>query len=253
MAKKFFFYDKINGYPLSALAFYNQMNKRELNLHVKNGNKNETKVVLDNLILDWTDECKIKIMKSMQLIEANLESSKNSNAFFRHVYFDYPTIFILVKNKLEFGFPHTNSKYIFFSDSFIKKNEIKKLAETIFHEMIHIYQKFNNNNYFLEKICNFFNFFKINTAFPRIRNSISNPDTFYASNYVFYDKDINKYFYFVLTVENNEMKRKSFEYICKQNTIRLLNYIPSKELRFIQYEHPYEVMACVFSHTLFHE
>lgn len=259
MNKKIYFYNKKKGYPKSALNFYIQMSKNECMLHIKSKNKlcfqNLTEMynILSSFILDWSDDLKFKIINSIKLLFKELLILDNN--LFNHIFWYYKTTFILVKDELEFGFPHTNSQFIFFPISYILDTNNIKLAQTIFHEMIHIFQRFCQNQYLLDHLSKKFDFHKLNLEnlkIPFLSNSLSNPDTFQVPSYIYHDIQNNKYFYFVLILENKKLKRKSFEFNLIKNEFleNKKEYIPIKYSRN-QYEHPYELMACVFSENLF--
>lgn len=326
------FYHASNGYPSSALPFYKSLDPCELFLHLfkpselkymyadqrnkekKNSFssdfKNKTlnifnkkiilsvdivKNILDDAVLFWDSNkhLKNKVLKATNYVQHKLSLCKTYDFIIQSDY-----TFVLISDNIEFGYPHTNSIYIFLPITLMENETVAKLAEIIFHEMIHIFQKKKCNYFIVKKICESFGFFQyphsdkklyktsfINNLKRQERKNkdqdiitakkhlipISNPDTFKNENYFYYDTNTKKIFFFVLCfdLQENRLKRETFE------KVKLLNetddesvfrdFDRKKVLIFLkksknkprfpkyigQYEHPFEYMACLWSHLLF--
>lgn len=122
-------------------------------------------------------------------------------------------------NKYEEGLPHTRMNIIFLSKN-IFKNTDSDLTNTIIHEKIHIYQRFNSDLF--NRILASMNYSIVDRNLVENNHLIrSNPD---VNNYIYIDNNTKKYF---ICLYRNE-KPSSI------NDVIINNY---------SIEHPYEMIA----------
>lgn len=126
----------------------------------------------------------------------------------------------------EEGLPHTRENIIFLYDKIIPNTINHNFINTLIHEKIHIYQRYNPN--ILENIINKMGFNK--TSFKNKRQR-SNPD-------------LNKYIYI-----NNDNKKLSCLY--KNNKPKSINDVSCLENNNLL-EHPYELIAYTIANEYNH-
>jgi hypothetical protein len=114
----------------------------------------------------------------------------------------------------EEGFPHTRNDIIFLSEKIIPKELNHNFINTLIHEKIHIYQRFNNIDNIIKKL----GFIKHDT---KKYNNRANPDL----NNFLYTNSNNQ----LLQCIYNDNPKSINDVVCLNN-----NHI---------YEHPYEYMA----------
>jgi hypothetical protein len=145
---------------------------------------------IDNSIINFTDEEKIKLLKCIKIANDKLseikltwfDGKKASNILWK---------LGCIKGKLyENGLPHTRDDIILLSNDYLNNNE-NKIIKTLIHEKVHIYQKIYHNdvNKYIEE--NKYTKLKIRTYNDNIR---ANPD---LNNWIYMDKNnkINKALY----------------------------------------------------------
>ncbi len=124
----------------------------------------------------------------------------------------------LIDGKLyEEGYPHTRNDVIIISSNLL--NNIKRLASTLIHEKIHVYQKMYPNDIELYLKSNGFTKYKLRKEFTNTR---SNPD-------------MDEWIY-----KNNKDEIMIAEY--NYNPISIMDVI-IKPVNNSKYEHPFEYMA----------
>jgi hypothetical protein len=175
--------------------------------------------------------------------------------------FSFKHRFILCSSQFEFGFPHTNSFYIFLPNGFIEKSTVAFLSKTILHEMTHIYQRFAQEKSLLEGISSALGYYPFPTGckillygVPASLLKIENPDLF-RHNMYFYLQDGKRYIFFLFyDREKNEMVRLSFRWkdttLAKGKSVyhfAVCDFIPKTSILSSQYDHPYEVIACFWA------
>jgi|TARA_Y100000389_G_scaffold106183_2_gene103115 hypothetical protein len=116
----------------------------------------------------------------------------------------------------EEGFPHTREDIIFLSEKLIPKELNENFINTLIHEKIHIYQRYNNSK--IEKIINKLGFYKYDIIKD---NNRANPD---LNNYLYKNK-------------NNDI----LQCVYNNNPISIsdVNCLNNNNI----YEHPYEYIA----------
>lgn len=197
---------------------------------------------------------------------------------------------ILVSDDLEFGLPFTLKNYIFLPFKIIYINyrlrNYKRIAEILFHEKIHILQRnqLDSNNLFIQ-LSKQLGYIYYDKQLPQfiyksnlgnfVNNYIHNPDTFEHGVWFYHNKNNNKLYFYILYVENRQkqiIKRKTFVFdlkhqywsiegycgLNKQQSNLNSNCIENPKIKFIpfnnkynQYEHPYELIAELFTKMVF--
>jgi hypothetical protein len=263
------FYDSSNGFPNSCMPFYIQgLQKDELKYHLswKYRPSSKNLSTTDNIqkwlgskLMPWkrNPDVQRKVVDALE----TLEGSVPLYSFVIKELFSFKHRFILCSSQFEFGFPHTNSFYIFLPNDFIEKNSVTFLAKTILHEMTHIYQRFTTEKSLLEGISSALGYHPFPTDcrillydVPKSHLKIENPDLF-RHNVYFYLQDGKRYI-FVLFYdrEKNQMVRLSFQWRNTSQTkgksifhFALCDFIPKTSILSSQYDHPYEVIACFWA------
>ena len=171
---------------------------------------------------------------------------------------------ICIYSNIMFNLPFTLDNIIFIPYNYLntsrKNNNYATFSNTLIHEKIHVFQRFNldlwNNIISLSfkdwiiiypsnELFNFLINYKFNELCSIVR--IFNPDVFYDFLYIY--KYNNGYYYGILHLINNKIKTKW--YLIKQlNLIDVpdsfsINYLPTEE-------HPFEMFAYKFSNHLCH-
>lgn len=262
------FYDKDLGYPTSGLPFYGGMIPDQRKLHVKdNLVNNETPLdiffqVLNRKILTWKKNHKNAIAYAIFLIEQNTSKNLFWEFILKNASQNYNVWnFICTSSDLEFGLPHTNAEFIFIPAKYIQEcidsDDYMKLAKTCFHEKIHILQRFSKTNLFdiLSEKLGYTYYTSVYPMFIKeIKNliHIDNPDTYMKGYYIYKNKNTDDIYFFVLFYNKkiNEMQRKSFIYNAKMSIWQLSDFIPFHG-KISQYEHPYEVIAIIWTNNIF--
>lgn len=262
------FYDINLGYPTTGLPFYANMLPDQRVLHVKDNLLNINSPldvffeVLNRKILAWEQKYKNAISYAVFLIEKNVNKKLFWEFILKNASENYSRWnFILTSSDLEFGLPHTNSEFIFIPEKYIQEcideNNYEKLAKTCFHEKIHVLQRYAKTNLF-ELLSEKLGYIYYTNVYPlfiqKIKNlvHIDNPDTFGKGYYIFKNKKTDDIYFFVLfyNKKKNTMQRKSFIYIKKKVIWQFSDFIPFHG-KISQYEHPYEVIATLWSNLLF--
>lgn len=178
-------------------------------LHARNVSTNDEYL---NIALDSVDD-----FTFYEKIKLNSASSMADT--FTHKYLD-KKIFNNIPWKIgkirgtqyESGFPHTRSDIIFLNDTFISELSKCKIAKTLIHEKIHLYQRL-----YPEKIQDYLSKFKKISYKQDLTRA--NPDT---DNYIYEYNDI------IMNAEYNSKNPRNISDI---------------KLKDITYEHPHEYMA----------
>lgn len=280
---------KGGGYPASGLDFYlygmpreeikyHLFGPRDINLFREKKNTRfrwSLKNTLDQCVLDWglSRSTAEKFTKAILFLEKTcarwMRLAPNDEIFGKRLVIDqlmgHTYHFVLCRSRLEFGFPHTNSIYIFFSREFIESSKVKNLARTILHEMVHIYQRFGKGAGLLEKLCTELGYFRLSPVDQQQgKYSLSskyfflnNPDVYRHGEYYYASTEGPFIFKLVFHKEKNKVTRLAFRMkvnadadpsVLRQN--RPVHFIPRTAAISQQYEHPYEIIACFWAQNI---
>lgn len=202
----------ITNYKIIENIFNNFIkHTRNSNLYYSGNLKNH----VDNEINKSLNE---KIIIATQKIKKNLDKN-----FYTENDLNIWNICV-TKNNFMFNYPFTLSNIIFIPKNIINSKDI---VNTLIHEKIHIFQRYNINywnNYILD-----------NTPFKLCKmvlydNEILNPDTLYEFNFIYSHN--NQSYRGIILYDKNNIK----EYWTLNNKITFDNNLPT-------YTHPYEVYA----------
>lgn len=247
---KIYFYNKESQYPSSGLTFYKNMKDNEIIYHIYSDKISHHKRLdwsdchnqLNLCILKWNKQLIRKIRNAYKLFV----DSCDKYIFKIIMYMNLDIYFVCSSDDLEFGYPHTNSNYVFLPKSKIENtNKIIDIAKIIFHELIHIYQRFTPNKKFIDTYCKSLGYIYINNIKNNIFKShiaISNPDTQEHGTYFYIEN--HKIYYFLLHYNTLKLKLERKTYMFSKNKWVEVDFIPDIYPRITQYEHPFEVMAC---------
>lgn len=272
---KYHLYNFEDGFPKSCISFYiNGVSRKELPFHLSENLINEInkqdrftllREILDSKILSWAafPEMLSKLRKSITVLQDKVQV--NSEIVDRLL--GYHHCFILCSSDFEFGFPHTNSEYIFLPKDFIKNNNIHFLAKTLLHEMTHIYQRFSRDRFILDRLCSDLGYVRLPNNIKVILCDvptgcvrIENPDLYNHDLYLY--KEGNIYYIFLLYLDVKKKTMQRFSYflagsregrVYKIWYFRLCNFIPKTRAISNQYDHPYEVIACFWADVFVQE
>lgn len=245
---RIYFYDVKNVYPSSALKFYKNMKENELIYHIyskkiplKKQDWNEYHKQLNSCILKWNKQLKSKIKNAYKLFIDCCDKYIYKIIMFLNL----DIYFVCSSDNLEFGYPHTNSNYVFLPKSQIENINQTDMAKIIFHELIHIFQRFTPNKQFIDRYCRSMGYiyiYNIQNNIFKNHITISNPDTHEHGTY-FYIQN-HKIYYFILHYDTNNLKIARKAYMFSKNKWSEVDFIPNIYPEISQYEHPFEVMAC---------
>ncbi len=280
---------KGGGYPASGLDFYlhgmpreeikyHLFEPRDINLFKEKKNTqfcSSLKKTLDQCVLDWgvSRSTAEKFTRAFLFLEKTcarwMRLPPNVEIFGKRLVIDqligHTYHFVLCRSRLEFGFPHTNSIYIFFSRDFIESSKVKNLARTILHEMVHIYQRFGKGAALLEKLCKELGYSRLSPGDEQQKKYslsskyifLNNPDVYRHGEYYYASTEGTFIFKLVLHKEKNKVTRVAFRInvgadaglgTLQQNNP--VHFIPRTATISHQYEHPYEIIACFWADNI---
>lgn len=228
--------------------------KFKLDTAFNNSNSNILKKYINN-ILNFSEQDKLCLNYYIKIIKLNINNKNINKSEWNFVKTSY---------KLEKGMPFTLGKYIFLSDKLIlkyyfdmihkNKGNIIDNCETLIHEKIHIYQRYNQklfDKYYYKQ----FNSRKINNlSITKYWNNmiISNPDGLNV-NYI-YTYENKKYLPLLINNKNRlkqiviELKTKNNLLITTNKYIDINKFIPfQKYSPDISCYHPNEIYAYLIS------
>ena len=131
--------------------------------------KNEYFEIIKKNCLDFNETQKNKLIKCCKIADNFLYNYKNYYINGSNIS-KIKWIFSLIGNNYEEGFPHTRQNIIFLSNNVIN-NDDNNIIQTLIHEKIHIYQRYND----MTEIINLMNY-KFSRKKYNIKNLRSNPD-----------------------------------------------------------------------------
>ena len=215
--------------------YFNKMSRLDL-IARKSGSSEDYKNKYYNSLIAFNNADKSKLEKCIKNIDYKIRKYKNLYAI------DWK--FAKVSNDIELGYPHTLEDTIVLSPKFLETPE-DQMTITLLHEKIHIYQR----KYPLETeelILNVLEY-KIKSVDPDILElARNNPDI----NNLNYGKDD----YVILQIYNNfSPKSIADSRLVKVTDKNIQDYTPETENMqhmHMQYEHPYEIMACYLPHII---
>ena len=195
---------------------------------LKNFVNNKKNYYYDNLNLQivQTIPTEVKIYNNECIIEATKKINKKLDAYF----IDFKQLFIwnicFTKNNFMFNLPTTLGNIIFMPYSYMKNANKNTYIQTLIHEKIHIFQRFNLNKwiFYILKTTNF----KLSKNIF-IPNEIYNPDTFYDFTFVYN--------------HNNENYKGFLDENLKTKWLNINTQELYESDDMPKYEHPFEVLA----------
>ena len=204
-------------------------NMSEYDLYARKvGSFSEYKNIISKLTMSFSDEEKILLQKCTTYADNFFKSTDFSSTDYYKFVNGYdlasiPWVFALttkIDNKeYEEGFPHTRHNIIFLSKQILLYNDID-LTNTLIHEKIHIYQRYNKELF--KQIIKNMNYESIekksNINYELIR---ANPD---LDSNIYYDKHTNK------------------DIVCLYKS-KTPNSINDVKYSYMNIEHPYEKIA----------
>jgi len=222
--------------------YFDKMSRLDL-IARKSGSSEDYKRKYYNSLIAFNNADKSKLEKCIKNIDLKIKKYKNLYAI------DWK--FAKVSDDIELGYPHTLEDTIVLSPKFLETPEDQMMI-TLLHEKIHIYQR----RYPLETeelILNILNY-KIKSVNSDILElARNNPDI----NNLNYGKDD----YVILQIYNNfSPKNISDSRLVKVINKEIQDYTHDASMHdasmhdasmHVQYEHPYEIMACYLPHIIY--
>lgn len=216
-------------------VYFNKMSRLDL-IARKSGSSEDYKKKYYNSLITFNNAEKSKLESCIKNIDQKIRKYKNLYAI--------EWKFAKVSNDIELGYPHTIEDIIVLSPKFLETPEDQMMI-TLLHEKIHIYQR----KYPLETeelILNVLEY-KIKSVNSDILElARNNPDI----NNLNYGKDD----YVILQIYNSfSPKDISDSRLVKVTNKNVQDYTPETEKMqnmHVQYEHPYEIMACYLPHII---
>lgn len=214
-------------------VYFNKMSRLDL-IARKSGSSEDYKKKYYNSLIAFNNADKSKLEKCIKNIDHKIRKYKNVYGI------DWK--FAKVSNDIELGYPHTLEDVIVLTPKFFELPE-DQMKITLLHEKIHIYQR----KYPLETeelILNVLEY-KIKSVNSDILElARNNPDI----NNLNYGKDD----YVILQIYNSfSPKDISDSRVVKVINNNVQDYKPDNQQNMhVQYEHPYEVMACYLPHII---
>jgi hypothetical protein len=260
---RIFFYNNSRLFPESALNFYKNMSNEEIIYHLysdydmntterkKNliqNNWKKNKAQLDNSIMEWTPGLRLKIFAALSIFKTCCDK----DLFSMLMSLGLDIYIVCSKKNLEFGYPHTNSNFIFLPHTLLTEATATRVARVLLHELVHIYQRFCPDKSLVKKYCARLGYkFIGHIPTNKFKNHvvIRNPDTYEHGTY-FYIYN-NKIYYFLLYYNQDNYHIDTKTYLFERNNWVEVDFIPSTFPGVRQYEHPFEVMACHWSNQFF--
>jgi hypothetical protein len=218
-------------------VYFDKMSRLDL-IARKSVSSEDYKKKYYNSLIAFNNADKSKLERCIKNIDHKIRKYKNVYAI------DWK--FAKVSNDIELGYPHTLEDTIVLSPKFLETPEDQMMI-TLLHEKMHIYQR----KYPLETeelILNVLEY-KIKSVNSNILElSRNNPDI----NNLNYGKDD----YVILQIYNSfSPKDISDSRLVKVTDKNIQDYTPDKQDEnmqhmHVQYEHPYEIMACYLPHII---
>ena len=231
---------------ISKSVYFNKMSRLDL-IARKSGSSEDYKKTYYNALQIFNNSEKLKLERCIKNIDEKIRQYKNLSSI--------EWKFAKVSNDIELGYPHTLEDIIVLSPKFLETPE-NQMMITLLHEKIHIYQR----KYPLETeelILNVLDY-KIKSVNPDILElARNNPDL----NNLNYGKDD----YVILQIYNNfSPKNIADSRLVKVVNEKIQDYKPDAndmhdenvhdenvQNMHLQYEHPYEIMACYLPHIIY--
>jgi hypothetical protein len=215
-------------------AYFNKMSRLDL-IARKSGSSEDYKKKYYNALIAFNNADKSKLERCIKNIDHKIRTYKKVYAI--------EWKFAKVSNDIELGYPHTLEDTIVVSPQFLETPEDQMMI-TLLHEKIHIYQR----KYPLETeelILNVLDYQIKSVNSDILELARNNPDI----NNLNYGKDD----YVILQIYNSFSPKN----IADSRLVKVVNnnvedYKPKKSPNMhVQYEHPYEVMACYLPHIIY--
>lgn len=265
------YYNKSGLYPDSALQFYKNMANDEMIYHIYSqryhansvtkkkildASWDQNKSQLDSCILQWSPSLKKKVIDALKLFSDCCDPI----VYHKVMHMNIDVYLVCANGNLEFGYPHTNSNYVFLPEKMLVSSSKSALARVLFHELIHIFQRFTKDTKFIDRYCKHLGYIKvghIHLYSCRFKNHIviRNPDTHEHGIYFYIHplKKDNKIYFFLLYFNHDTLHIDRKTYLFHKNRWVEVDFIPETFPGVTQYEHPFEVMACHWSAKYFVE
>jgi hypothetical protein len=163
--------------------------------------------------------------------------------------------FIILNSDCFFSYPTTiNDVIIIPNNEYLKIH--KNLTKTIIHERLHIFQRYNLNNWnkyiLLNTRWKYFNIKNLPSYFidniNKIKNNyltIYNPDVNYINDFIYFYHDTNYFFGFHI-LSNNKLK---YNWIMITND-KFIDLNNINNIKLPEHEHPMEILAYDYAEEL---